>query len=131
MEKMVFLYKIDVFCLSVKTSYVVLPFVLAYIQARAEITNPLKDTKVSEKEGRLTLDCGVKLEGIRPKWFKDGKEIQPSKKYRCLSSDHDAKLVVYDLAPGDKGNYEVQFADIAKSACKVTVERKLQLEWST
>ncbi|XP_071854761.1 twitchin-like isoform X8 [Apostichopus japonicus] len=91
-------------------------------KARAEITTPLKDTKVSEKEGRLTLDCGVKLEGIRPKWFKDGKEIQPSKKYRCLSSDHDAKLVVYDLAPGDKGNYEVQFADIAKSACKVTVE---------
>lgn len=87
----------------------------------------MKDTKVNEKDGRLTLECGVKLEGVRPKWFKDGKPIEPSKKYRCLSSDRDAKLVVYDLGPGDKGNYEVQFEDLAKSACKVTIERKFSV----
>ena len=84
---------------------------------------PLKDVKVNEKEGRMKLTCEAKFEG-RPKWFKDGKEIVPGKKCRTKSSQGEAQLTVFDIGPGDKGEYKVRFEDGTESACKVTIDSK-------
>ncbi|XP_071479592.1 twitchin-like [Diadema antillarum] len=87
-----------------------------------QIVMPLKDVKVNEKEGRLKLVCEAKNEGAKPKWFKDGKELAPSKKCRMKSSPTETELHVFDIAPGDKGEYKVVFDDGTESKCKVTID---------
>ncbi|XP_041468950.1 twitchin-like isoform X3 [Lytechinus variegatus] len=92
-----------------------------------QIIMPLKDVKVNEKEGRMKLMCEAKFEGTKPKWFKDGKEIAPSKKCRMKAAKGEVELTVYDIGPGDKGEYKVKFDDGTETKCKVTIDKHVCL----
>ncbi|XP_030829655.1 twitchin isoform X2 [Strongylocentrotus purpuratus] len=92
-----------------------------------QIIMPLKDVKVNEKEGRMKLTCEAKFEGSKPKWFKDGKEIAPGKKCRMKAAKGEIELTVFDIGPGDKGEYKVKFDDGTESKCKVTIDKHVCL----
>lgn len=99
---------------------------LVCFQQAVQIIMPLKDVKVNEKEGRMKLMCEAKFEGSKPKWFKDGKEIAPGKKCRMKAAKGEIELTVFDIGPGDKGEYKVKFDDGTESKCKVTIDSKYE-----
>ncbi|XP_033116214.1 twitchin-like [Anneissia japonica] len=89
----------------------------------AEVIRPLKNTKASEREGRARMDCGVKFVGVKPKWYKNGDQINPSRKYKMYVRGNDVELEIMDLNMKDSGEYEVAFEELAHTSCELTVSQ--------
>ena len=82
----------------------------------------LKDTKASEKES-VVLECEVSKADVKPKWFKDGKEIKPDREKGIIIKDDGRKhsLTIPSTTVDDSGKYSVQVGD-KKIDCKLTIE---------
>ncbi|XP_022091183.1 twitchin-like isoform X3 [Acanthaster planci] len=91
-------------------------------KAGADITRPLKSTRVNERDGRVTLEVGCRANDVKPTWYKDGEELKASKKYKIKSTLQDYELTITDLKVADSGNYSVKFGDFAESKCNVVVD---------
>ncbi|XP_077869357.1 immunoglobulin superfamily member 22-like, partial [Saccoglossus kowalevskii] len=90
----------------------------------AEVTAPLKKTKVNASLGRARLPCGVRYLNCEPRWFKDGKQLENGDKYKLMKRKEDVELIILDIKPEDSGEYSVEFGDpaIAGSTAELTIE---------
>ena len=83
---------------------------------------PLKDTKASEKES-VVLECEISKSDVKPKWFKDGKEIKTDKEKGIIIKTDGRKLslTIPSAMVDDSGQYSVEVGD-TKIDCKLTIE---------
>ena len=108
--------------LSLRCCVVVVKLIFNLVEAPVTFTTPLKDTKAPEKES-VVLECEVSKLDVKPKWFKDGKEIKPDKNKGIITKTDGRKLslTIPSAVVDDSGQYSVEVGD-KKIDCKLTVE---------
>ena len=101
---------------------VVVKLTFNLVEHSVSFTIPLQDTKVPEDQA-VVLECEVSKPDVKPKWFKDDKEIKPDKK-KGITTKTDGRrlsLTIPSVMAGDTGQYSVQVGD-EKTECKLIVE---------
>ena len=95
---------------------------LHFVEPSVTFTAPLRDTKAPEKES-VVLECEISKADVKPKWFKDGKEIKPDKKKGITTKTDGRKLslTIPSAMVDDSGQYSVEVGD-KKIDCKLTIE---------
>ena len=101
---------------------VMVTITLHLVEAPVTFTAPLKDTKVPEKES-VVLECEVSKPDVKPKWFKDGKEIKPDRKKGITTKTDGRKLslTIPSVMVDDSGQYSVEVGD-KKIDCELIIE---------
>ena len=101
---------------------VVVKLTFKLVETPVTFPAPLKDTKSTEKES-VVLECKVSKPDVKPKWFKDGKEIKPDKKKGIIIKEDGRKLslTIPSAMVDDSGKYSVEVGD-NKIECKLKVE---------
>ena len=109
-------------CLFPCKSVVVVTLTFKLVETPITFTVPLKDTEALEKES-VVLECEVSKPDVKPKWFKDGKEIKPDKKKGITTKTDGRKhsLTIPSAMVDDGGKYAVEVGD-KTIECKLTVE---------
>ncbi|XP_069047282.1 obscurin isoform X17 [Lepisosteus oculatus] len=87
-----------------------------------QIVKPLRD-KIAIEKHRGILECKVSRPNAEVKWYKNGKELKPSKKYEIASQDVYRKLIINDIEQKDEATYTCDATD-AKTSCKLLVEEQ-------
>ncbi|CAH1802744.1 unnamed protein product, partial [Owenia fusiformis] len=85
-----------------------------------ELLTPLEDVSVIEKE-TINLECEISKPNIKANWFKNGKEIKPSKQVVPKVEGTKHFLTIKESEMDDAGNYSIKLEDVS-SKCKVTVK---------
>jgi len=73
------------------------------------------DVSATEKD-LVKLECEVNKARIPVKWFKDGKEIKPTKRMEIISDGLLQQLVIDDVTLDDMGTYTCVCGDASTSA---------------
>lgn len=63
-----------------------------------------------------SFECSVSKEGLKPKWFRNGKELRKDNKYDTISKNGNHTLVIKNVDGKDEGKYLVKFDDVEISA---------------
>ncbi|ESO99763.1 hypothetical protein LOTGIDRAFT_141564, partial [Lottia gigantea] len=80
-----------------------------------ELTKPLKNVKVTEKE-TITLQCEVSKPGKKSQWFVDDEEIKPSDRIKFQTEGNVHKLVISKSILDDEGVYKVKIDEVESTA---------------
>ncbi|XP_071275375.1 obscurin [Agelaius tricolor] len=79
------------------------------------ISKPLADVSVTQKL-KATFECELSKPNANVKWFKDGKEIRPSKNIGIISQGNKRSLIIHKCEYEDQGTYTCQAAEDKTSA---------------
>ncbi|ESO04852.1 hypothetical protein HELRODRAFT_191479 [Helobdella robusta] len=95
----------------------------------------MKDQVVTSPD-IVTFECNV-IPGSRDvqiKWYKDSREIRPSRKYDTFFWDNKASLVVKETEPGDGGRYRCEIVNgmgVVDDAAILTVYKHPEIEYDS
>lgn len=70
---------------------------------------------------RGLLECQVSRPSAQVKWYKNRKELLPSKKYQVISQDVYRQLYIEDVCSSDEDTYTCDAGD-DKTSCQLLVE---------
>lgn len=87
------------------------------------ITKELPDTEVTEGEDAI-LQCKTSKWESPVKWYKNGKTLRNSSKFKISQAGFEAKLVIQKAEEKDSGRYTCK-AGRAKSSAVITVKGEL------
>ncbi|XP_046905387.1 obscurin isoform X3 [Hypomesus transpacificus] len=85
-----------------------------------QIVKPLR-VKIAMYRHRGLLECQVSRPNAQVKWFKNQKQIQPSRKYQLIAQDVYRQLTIDDVCSSDEDTYTCDAAD-DKTSCQLLVE---------
>ncbi|KAG7999489.1 Obscurin, partial [Nibea albiflora] len=85
-----------------------------------QIVRPLR-VKIAMYRHRGLLECQVSRPNAQVKWYKDRKELLPSKKYQLISQDIYRQLTIDDVCSSDEDTYTCDAGD-DKTSCQLLVE---------
>ncbi|KAJ7993536.1 hypothetical protein DPEC_G00273430 [Dallia pectoralis] len=86
------------------------------------IVKPLR-VKIAMYKHKGLLECQVSRVNAQVRWFKDRKEIQPSRKHKIVSNDVYRQLHIDDVATSDEDTYTCEAEDDTTS-CRLLVEEQ-------
>ena len=89
-----------------------------------QIVKPLR-VKIAMYRHRGLLECQVSRPNAQVKWFKNQKQIQPSRKYQLIAQDVYRQLTIDDVCSSDEDTYTCDAAD-DKTSCQLLVEGETQ-----
>lgn len=70
---------------------------------------------------RGLLECQVSRPNAQVKWYKNRKELLPSKKYQIISQDIYRQLTIDDVCSSDEDTYTCDAGD-DETSCQLLVE---------
>ncbi|XP_062308204.1 obscurin [Osmerus eperlanus] len=85
-----------------------------------QIVKPLR-VKIAMYRHRGLLECQVSRPNAQVKWFKNQKQIQPSRKYQLIALDVYRQLTIDDVCSSDEDTYTCDAGD-DKTSCQLLVE---------
>lgn len=91
-----------------------------FLELPVQIVRPLR-VKIAMYRHRGLLECQVSRPNAQVKWYKNRKELLPSKKYQLISQDIYRQLTINDICSSDEDNYTCDAGD-DKTACQLLVE---------
>ncbi|XP_074523985.1 obscurin [Halichoeres trimaculatus] len=87
-----------------------------------QILRPLR-VKIAMYRHRGLLECQVSRANAQVRWYKNCRELLPSKKYQLISQDVYRQLVIDDVCSSDEDNYTCDAGD-DKTSCQLLVEEQ-------
>lgn len=70
---------------------------------------------------RGLLECQVSRANAQVKWYKNGKELLPGRKYQVISQDVYRQLYIDDVCSSDEDTYTCDAGD-DQTSCQLLVE---------
>ncbi|XP_051233531.1 obscurin isoform X13 [Dicentrarchus labrax] len=87
-----------------------------------QIVRPLR-VKIAMYHHRGLLECHVSRPNAQVRWYKNRKELLPSKKYQLISQDIYRQLTIDDVCSSDEDTYTCDAGD-DKTSCQLLVEEQ-------
>ncbi|XP_039984506.1 obscurin [Xiphias gladius] len=87
-----------------------------------QILRPLR-VKIAMYHHRGLLECQVSRPNAQVRWYKNRKELLPSKKYQLISQDVYRQLTIDDVCSSDEDTYTCDAGD-DKTSCQLLVEEQ-------
>ncbi|XP_069006652.1 obscurin isoform X1 [Embiotoca jacksoni] len=87
-----------------------------------QILRPLR-VKIAMYRHRGLLECQVSRPNAQVRWYKNRKELLPSKKYQLISQDIYRQLTIDDICSSDEDTYTCDAGD-DKTTCQLLVEEQ-------
>ncbi|KAM4574398.1 obscurin [Fundulus diaphanus] len=87
-----------------------------------QIIRPLR-VKIAMYRHRGLLECQVSRPNAQVRWYKNRKELLPSKKYQLISQDVYRQLTIEDVRSSDEDTYTCDAGD-DKTSCQLLVEEQ-------
>ncbi|XP_026016073.1 obscurin isoform X7 [Astatotilapia calliptera] len=87
-----------------------------------QIVRPLR-VKIAMYRHRGLLECQVSRPNAEVRWYKNRKELLPSKKYQLISQDIYRQLAINDVCSSDEDTYTCDAQD-DKTSCQLLVEEQ-------
>ncbi|XP_029987477.1 LOW QUALITY PROTEIN: obscurin [Sphaeramia orbicularis] len=87
-----------------------------------QIVRPLR-VKIAMYHHRGLLECQVSRRNAQVRWYKNRKELLPSKKYQLISQDVYRQLTIDDVCSSDEDTYTCDAGD-DKTSCQLLVEEQ-------
>ncbi|KAM9762435.1 obscurin isoform 2-T2 [Menidia menidia] len=87
-----------------------------------QIVRPLR-VKIAMYRHRGLLECQVSRPNAQVRWYKNRKELLPSKKYQLVSQDVYRQLTIEDVCSSDEDTYMCDAGD-DKTSCQLLVEEQ-------
>uniref|UniRef100_A0AAQ4P0Q5 Ig-like domain-containing protein n=2 Tax=Gasterosteus aculeatus aculeatus TaxID=481459 RepID=A0AAQ4P0Q5_GASAC len=87
-----------------------------------QILRPLR-VKIAMYRHRGLLECQVSRPNAQVRWYKNRKELQPSKKYQLISQDVYRQLTIDDICSSDEDTYTCDAGD-DNTSCQLLVEEQ-------
>ncbi|XP_058494918.1 obscurin isoform X3 [Solea solea] len=87
-----------------------------------QIVRPLR-VKVAMYHYRGLLECQVSRPNAHVRWYKNGKELLPNKKYQLISQDVYRQLTIDDVCSSDEDTYTCDAGD-DETSCLLLVEEQ-------
>ncbi|XP_047443167.1 obscurin isoform X3 [Mugil cephalus] len=87
-----------------------------------QIVRPLR-VKIAMYRHRGLLECQVSRPNAQARWYKNRKELLPSKKYQLISQDIYRQLTIDDVCSSDEDTYTCDAGD-DKTSCQLLVEEQ-------
>nr|XP_046247907.1 obscurin [Scatophagus argus] len=87
-----------------------------------QIARPLR-VKIAMYHHRGLLECQVSRPNAQVRWYKNRKELLPSKKYQLISQDIYRQLIIDDVCSSDEDTYTCDAED-DKTSCQLLVEEQ-------
>ncbi|KAM3620450.1 uncharacterized protein V6R79_023680 [Siganus canaliculatus] len=87
-----------------------------------QIVRPLR-VKIAMYRHRGLLECQVSRPNAQVQWYKNGKELHPSKKYQVISQDVYRQLTIDDVCSSDEDIYTCDAGD-DETSCQLLVEEQ-------
>ncbi len=88
-----------------------------------QIVRPLR-VKIAMYRHRGLLECQVSRPNAQVRWYKNRKELLPSKKYQLISQDIYRQLTIDDVCSSDEDTYTCDAVD-DKTSCQLLVEGEI------
>uniref|UniRef100_A0A8B9MBB1 Obscurin, cytoskeletal calmodulin and titin-interacting RhoGEF n=1 Tax=Accipiter nisus TaxID=211598 RepID=A0A8B9MBB1_9AVES len=88
---------------------------LTVTELPVKISKPLVDISVTQKD-KVAFECELSRPNVDVKWFKDGKELQQSKKVGIISQGNKRSLIIHKCEYEDQGTYTCEAAEDKTSA---------------
>ncbi|XP_029863782.1 obscurin isoform X27 [Aquila chrysaetos chrysaetos] len=88
---------------------------LTVTELPVKISKPLADISVTQKD-KVAFECELSRPNVDVKWFKDGKELQQSKKVGIISQGNKRSLIIHKCEYEDQGTYTCEAAEDKTSA---------------
>lgn len=88
-----------------------------------QIVRPLR-VKIAMYRHRGLLECQVSQPNAQVKWYKNRKELLPSKKYQVINQDVYRQLYIDDVCSSDEDTYTCDAGD-DKTSCQLLVEGEI------
>lgn len=104
-------------------SHVVYSLFLSSSELPVQIVRPLR-VKIAMYHHRGLLECQVSRPNVQVKWYKNWKELLPSKKYQLISQDIYRQLTIDDVCSSDEDTYTCDAGD-DKTSCQLLVEGEM------
>ncbi|XP_051803564.1 obscurin isoform X3 [Acanthochromis polyacanthus] len=87
-----------------------------------QIIRPLR-VKIAMYRHRGLLECQVSRPNAQVRWYKNRKELLPSKKYQLINQDVYRQLTIDDVCSSDEDTYTCDAGD-DKTSCQLLVEEQ-------
>ncbi|GLD50114.1 obscurin-like protein [Lates japonicus] len=87
-----------------------------------QIVRPLR-VKIAMYRHRGLLECQVSRPNAQVRWYKNGKELLPGKKYQLISQDVYRQLTIDDVCSSDEDTYTCDAGD-DETSCQLLVEEQ-------
>ncbi|AWP10924.1 putative obscurin-like [Scophthalmus maximus] len=87
-----------------------------------QIVRPLR-VKIAMYHHRGLLECQVSRPNAQVRWYKNRKELLPSKKYQLISQDVYRQLTIDDVCSSDEDTYTCDAGD-DETSCQLLVEEQ-------
>ncbi|XP_056894430.1 obscurin isoform X3 [Takifugu flavidus] len=87
-----------------------------------QIVRPLR-VKIAMYRHRGLLECQVSRPNAQVKWYKNRKELLPSKKYQVINQDVYRQLYIDDICSSDEDTYTCDAGD-DQTSCQLLVEEQ-------
>ncbi|KAK2835494.1 hypothetical protein Q5P01_015978 [Channa striata] len=87
-----------------------------------QIVRPLR-VKIAMYHHRGLLECQVSRPNAQVRWYKNQKELLPSKKYHLIVQDVYRQLIIDDVCSSDEDTYTCDAED-DKTSCQLLVEEQ-------
>ncbi|XP_030583398.1 obscurin [Archocentrus centrarchus] len=87
-----------------------------------QIARPLR-VKIAMYRHRGLLECQVSRPNAEVRWYKNRKELLPSKKYQLISQDIYRQLAIDNICSSDEDTYTCDASD-DKTSCQLLVEEQ-------
>ncbi|KAM8745978.1 obscurin isoform 6-T7 [Acanthopagrus schlegelii] len=87
-----------------------------------QIVRPLR-VKIAMYRHRGLLECQVSRPNAQVRWYKNRRELLPSKKYQLISQDIYRQLTIDDVCSSDEDTYTCDAGD-DKTSCQLLVEEQ-------
>lgn len=88
-----------------------------------QIVRPLR-VKIAMYHHRGLLECQVSRPNAQVRWYKNRKELLPSKKYQLISQDIYRQLTIDDVCSSDEDTYTCDAGD-DQTSCQLLVEGEI------
>lgn len=88
-----------------------------------QIVRPLR-VKIAMYRHRGLLECQVSRPNAQVRWYKNRRELLPSKKYQLISQDIYRQLTIDDVCSSDEDTYTCDAGD-DKTSCQLLVEGEI------
>lgn len=96
---------------------------LPFSELPVQIVRPLR-VKIAMYRHRGLLECQVSRPNAQVRWYKNRKELLPSKKYQLISQDIYRQLTIDDVCSSDEDTYTCDAGD-DKTSCQLLVEGEM------
>ena len=97
-----------------------MPLLLLLLELPVKFVKKLRD-KIAMFKHRGHLECQVSRASAKVKWYKNKKELKPSKKHEIGGEGVYRKLTINDIGEDDEDTYTCDAGD-DKTSCKMLVE---------